>query len=379
MSRRSLLPGGRGNGGPAGSPAGSASSASPADSPDSPESPLLSSGSGGHDIGYFSPPPLLDIGTTQEVEHAIFQGVVELEAEKNAPIDNSDDVNHILKELKKNQGIIDAFRRVSVSDDEQDKIILSYLDELNCFRQGCARVQLLPLSQEYSDLRDILHPPTPMDEVPVTKLETMKKKARDALKSAKNWVSSDHQAQVNRYEKLKTQLGSLETTHLKLMKNSFFARYRSYKHTVSTAIESLIARHPNVESFCGEARFLDGAAIRLVGFQLNIRRRSNGTRELILGCQPDGTNDMMTAADEEGIMNALLSYLLGNQSDHEYKAIKIGKLEPIEPMNKKACGCCNVQGGAKKIKRTRQSKKKRMRRSKSKSKRVRRKNKSRRN
>ena len=372
MSRRSWLPG---------SPAGSASSASSAspDSPDSPVSPLLS----GHGIGYFSPPPLLDIGTTQEVEHAIFQGLKELEIVKDDLIDNNDNVNHILKELKKNQGIIYVFR--GVSDDEQNRIILSFLDELNCYRQGCARVQLTPLTVEFGNLETILNPPTAIEDVPVTRFEKMKKTANDFVESATKLVSPQSRNQVARSEALKIKLNVLKSERLKLMNNSFLKRYSDYRSRVLTAIESLNIRNPNVESFCGEAIFLDGVGVegadkseRHVRFQLNIVRMRNGNQELILGRLPnpdtDGTNDMITAADEMNIMNALFLYLLNGQK--EDNTVKIDKLEPL-PRNNKACGCCSILGGAKKIKRTRQSKKKKARRSKLKSKRVRRKNKSR--
>ena len=355
MSR--WLPG-FGNDGPAGSPAGSAA--------DSPESPLLSSGSGGHDIDYYSPPPFLDKCSSVDVEHAIFEGVSDLEIEMNRPINNDDDVMLILNELKKKQRIIDALREVSDNEKKNDCILL-FLDELNCYRHGCAMVQLRPLTEQCSDLQNILQPPTPIEDVPLTALETIKKTAHDAFTSAKICGPSDRKA---RYKKLKTQLSLLENKRLELMENSFFARHLIYKDHVLTAIETLTAKHPNVESFCGEARFLEVTPIRLVRFQLNIRR-SNGNQELILGCLPQPS-----PADEVSIMNQLLSYLLGNQSERVYSPIKIDRLEPM-PMDKKSC--CNMLGGAKKIKRTRQSKKKKARRSKSKSKRVRRKNKSRRN
>jgi hypothetical protein len=314
--------------------------------------------------------PFLEIDTP-EFQAAVINGVNELK--RNMGVDTIDDMdfNFILKYLKRYNEISDIFkRRRDIPDEYINGLILSILDQINFYRNGCAIIQLRPLENKVSTLSGELNPPTRVEDVPLSTVGTITKNVKDVAKK----TSPEYWSKKKEYQKYRNELTELQELHAQLSKESFSTKNFLYSQRISNVIQKLRTKYGSVDGiFCGEARLSMGTE---VVFQLNIITSRNGGDDLKLSF----TSQEVSLEDEVNIMNELVNYISEGEAEAPLlrsNNVRITNLMP-KPSGCLQCGKCIMLGGAKKIKRTKQSKKRNVRLLKSKSKKTRRKNKMRR-
>jgi hypothetical protein len=314
--------------------------------------------------------PFLEIDTP-EFQAAVINGVNELKRHMGVDTIDDMDFNFILKYLKRYNEISDIFkrRRDDIPDEYINGLILSILDQINFYRNGCAIIQLQPLENKVSKLSEELNPPTRVEDVPLSTMDKFTKNVKDVAKktSPKYWSKKEE------YEKYMNELTELQKLHAQLSKESFATKNFFYSQRISNVIQKLRTKYGSVDGiFCGEATLSMGTEV----FQLNIITSRNGGDDLKLSF----TSQEVSLEDEVNIMNELVNYISEGEAEAPLlrsNNVRITNLMP-KPSGCLQCGKCIMLGGAKKIKRTKQSKKRNVRLLKSKSKKTRRKNKMRR-
>jgi hypothetical protein len=301
------------------------------------------------------------------VKRLIAQEVSNVETEIGGPIKDINNVNVVLKYLKRNPDI----------EQLGDERILFLLDELNYSRRGC----------------DIETLNTKDDEL--KKIERNIKKLGQENPRLIKIIGSDANLENRRLRKYYKELLSDYERSVQMAKqlyeNSFYRRFSEYEFREWTASRLLRDMFPDVNLLCGSATLNSG---EVVPFELNIIFQDvvpvvPARAAAVAATTPHGTLSLsfssdvnVSIEDEMNIMEAVFVFCGVRTSIPDgVTAILMEKTQGC--LNCLSCfsGGSVVSGGAKKIKRARarQSKNKRVRRSKSKSKRVRRKNKSRRN
>ena len=335
-----------------------------------PASPGYAPASPGYAPAYFDGDISTEIRwniTQPEIEKAIVEEVNEFERRptlnlsgRNNIGDRSLDAMTVLKDIQRNQKINEMFHRYGYNDKKQNEnIILQILDEIIYHRSGVSANQMREIQTSLEGLKSA--------EANATSgfFGKVKKFSPENRKRSEN---------IGRLEKLTTEN---EKTKRLLTNDSFTSRITKHKERERLIVYSLRqGEFPENNSFCGVASLGDVsqgiADAQGIEFELNI----TGTGDILSDSSLRlSILDDVRPETEANIINALYIYMSGTNVNTN--GVEITSLQP-KPTGCLKCGC-SILGGAKKIKRTRQSKKKKARRSKLKSKRVRRKNKSRRN
>jgi hypothetical protein len=313
---------------------------------------------------------------------------------------------------------------------ELKRSIVRVLDEIFFYTQGCSEFQvnthiskLALLEQETAALAS--------EEAKLKWHHKVKRTFKESTEEKMN-REAEEAKQIRRSEDRRHETGLLqrripycEQLKPRLMANSLLSKFNANDARECAFVKFCRDTYPNPNQneFCGRATIThDDVAIGVIikipvpdkiKFELVISgngsnsdttsvlltrfcKFSSPEKDDYLPFDQYYQNDVSRAREiKEDVKNALFNQFreqLRGAPDVETHGLLITALQPkqcatagendhLAQEQNSCCGItfCNQQGGAKKIKRTRQSKKKKARRSKSKSKRVRRKNKSRRN
>ena len=320
------------------------------------------------------------------------------------------------------------------SEKELKRLIVRVLDEIILYGEGCSQVQINTLKQKRTRLEQ---------ETASLALEEAKMKTTDKLMAwgKKRMESKEKQmereAEETRIEKrkqereyetdlLQRRIPYCENRRQELMANSLLSKFNANDARECAFVRFCHATYRGENEFCGRATIeyddtmmstgivdipvpdkikfelviagdgsnSDTTSVRLTRF---CKFTSPDSEEYLPFAQAYQGKENRAREIEEDVKNALFNQfreqLRGTLvvPDVETHGLVVRTLQPkrcatvgqndrlLEDPEQNSCCTCSLQGGAKKIKRARQSKKKKARRSKLKSKRVRRKNKSRRN
>ena len=318
------------------------------------------------------------------------------------------------------------------SEKELKRLIVRVLDEIILYGEGCSQFQISTLKQKLSRLeQETAILASEESKVKMTdklfawgKKKTETKEEEIEREAKETRIEQRKQERDNETELLKRYIPYCENRRPQLMANSLLSKFNANDARECAFVRFCRATYSGDNEFCGRAT-IGYDDTRLSSGIIDIPVPDKIKFELVItgdGSNSDTTSVRLTrfckfvSLDseqylpfsqayqgeesrarkiEEDVKNALFNQFKDQLRvpDVETNGVLVTAFGPRrcatvgqndrllkDPEQNSCCSpSCSLQGGAKKIKRARQSKKKKARRSKLKSKRVRRKNKSRRN
>jgi hypothetical protein len=320
------------------------------------------------------------------------------------------------------------------SEKELKRLIVRVLDEIILYGEGCSQFQINTLKQKLTRLeQETAFLASEEAKVKMTdklvawgkkKTETKEEQMEREAKEAK--IEKRKQERENETDLLQRRIPYCENRRQQLMANSLLSKFNANDARECAFVRFCHATYRGENEFCGRATIeyddttmssgiinipvpdkikfelvitgdgsnSDTTSVRLTRF---CKFASLDSEEYLPFVQAYQGEESRARKIEEDVKNALFNQFKDQLRgtlvpDVETNGVLVTAFGPKrcatvgqndrlleDPDQNSCCSPCSLQGGAKKIKRARQSKKKKARRSKLKSKRVRRKNKSRRN
>jgi len=362
-----------------------------------------------------------DTNVTQKIQWEITNPIIEKQIVSIVASSQSDpnppDPSIIFNTLKR-EGFI-GFFPPGTTEKQQKRLVLAILDQIIFYRKGCSKVQMGEISSNLRSYEKIAD-------------EENKKRANqsfiDKFKETSEEKTTREQIKQQRertIDLLKRRIAYCDALEPELMANSLVSKFDANDMRECAFVRYCRERYGEENNFCGTATVSNDSPL-VSSAIVDVAPSHDIKFEVIIA--GDGVDSLTTSVSLTGLCTPVSpgghQYVMFEQAFNEDVARRIkddvknalfNDFKDVDPLEKadvpsnaritlfvqKKCNTagqrdvivtsendlnpsccsssCSLQGGAKKIKRTRQSKKKKVRRSKSKSKRVRRKNKSRRN